>query len=231
MKCSSAVCTIQRVWGVFYRQGRSVERMGPKWLVRSDQGVRSALWSTASRLGCSWSLRLATDYAAGQGHAPSCARVCAHASATWAIHSVETLSLAQSVASSCLALGSHPRTRAQRSRARRELQVIAVVLVQQDVASLSLCPCSPQWPPRPAPSTCLSQPRQRSPESSRGKAAGHLRSVASPFSIAGAPPNPWTASNWTLGEPSSLPTTSPTHSGQESPPTSSQPPAGTTLQA
>jgi hypothetical protein len=58
MRCSSVVCVFQRVWGTFYRQGRSVERVGPISQVRPDQGVRPALWSAASRLGCSCSLLL-----------------------------------------------------------------------------------------------------------------------------------------------------------------------------
>jgi hypothetical protein len=58
MRCSSTVCPIQWVWGAFYRQERSVERVGPFSQVRPDQGVWPALWSTASRPGRSWSLLL-----------------------------------------------------------------------------------------------------------------------------------------------------------------------------
>jgi hypothetical protein len=57
-RCSCVVCPFQRVWGAFYRQGRSVERVGPISQVRPDQGVQPALWSTVSRLCCSWSLLL-----------------------------------------------------------------------------------------------------------------------------------------------------------------------------
>jgi hypothetical protein len=50
----SSECT----WGSFYRQVRSVERMGPFSQVRPDEEVQKALWSTASRLGRPWSLLL-----------------------------------------------------------------------------------------------------------------------------------------------------------------------------
>jgi hypothetical protein len=56
MRCASAVSQFQRVWGAFYRQGRSIERVGQISQVRPDQGVRPALCSTASRLGHPWSL-------------------------------------------------------------------------------------------------------------------------------------------------------------------------------
>jgi hypothetical protein len=58
MRCSSAVCSFERVWGAFYRQGRSVERVGPFSQVLPDEEVRLAQWPTASHFGRPWSLLL-----------------------------------------------------------------------------------------------------------------------------------------------------------------------------
>jgi hypothetical protein len=77
MRCSSIVCPFQWVWGAFYRQGRSVKRVGLISQVRPDQGVRPALWSTASLIHPSCASRrggaLDQARATGQGrpHLPS----------------------------------------------------------------------------------------------------------------------------------------------------------------